>query len=321
MHRVSRQDDLFTYNHILKSLKDWCAACFLLHCMETAGLRASAVTASTLVSHVVAARSWRQTMQLLHHPGIHTKSIYTFNAAITAYSGGRWLLAICLVAQMSSSRLLADTISYNAATTAMEATGSWAVAIDLLCQAADRNLEHTETSFRGAITATTRRHRWRSAVALWRSAEAVGFAGMRAASLQACQSAQQWQWALAAFAAADVPSLMDCNSALSTCVESSSSRLALQVLRSIRLYELRADTVSFNSTMGACGVDGNWQMAAWLLRCMASSLLQHSPISFGTAIDTRTAAVDLGCGIGRFGLAHVLRGSDELSVIFWPPAL
>ena len=43
--------------------------------------------------------------------------------------------------------------------------------------------------------------------------------------------------------------------------QGSSSRLALQVLRSIRLHELRADTVSVNSAMGACGGDGNWQMA------------------------------------------------------------
>ena len=41
------------------------------------------------VSHVAAARSWRQAMQLLHHPGTHTKSIYTFNGAITAYLGRR----------------------------------------------------------------------------------------------------------------------------------------------------------------------------------------------------------------------------------------
>eukprot|EP00439_Symbiodinium_sp_Y106_P056305 s56_g7.t2 len=294
MHQVNRQDDLFTYNHILKSMQDWCAACFILHRMETAGIQPSAVTTSTLVNHVVATRGWRQTMLLLHHPRSHTKSIYAFNGAISAYSGGRWLLAICLVAQMSSSRLLADTISYNAATTAMEAAGSWAVAIGLLCQAADRNLEHTGNSFRAAITATTSRHRWRSAVALWRFAERVGVGGMRAASLQACQSAQQWQWALAAFSSLDAPSIMDCNCALGTCVESSSSRLALQVLRSLRLHELRADTVSVNSAMGACGGDGNWQMAAWLLRCMASSLLQHSAISFGTAIDS----------CGRFGVWH-----------------
>ncbi|CAE7859205.1 unnamed protein product, partial [Symbiodinium microadriaticum] len=141
---------------------------------------------------------------------------------------------------------------------------------------------------------------------------------MRAAALQACQSAQQWQWALAAFAAVDVPSLMDCNCALSTCVQSSSSRLALQVLRSICLYELRADTVSFNSAMGACGGDGNWQMAAWLLRCMTSSSLQHSPISFGVAIDSCSRfgvwhwALQLGARALRSGLLDVVGCSSAM---------
>ena len=110
---------------LLAFLEDWCAACFILHRMETAGIQPSAVTTSTLVArlaciyvlnllcrklrhrflqvpcapsnlkqkvnHVVATRGWRQTMLLLHHPRSHTKSIYAFNGAISAYLGCRHL--------------------------------------------------------------------------------------------------------------------------------------------------------------------------------------------------------------------------------------
>ncbi|CAE7268690.1 unnamed protein product [Symbiodinium natans] len=307
MWRRAQQADLITHNSVLKSLEGhWVLAQFFLCSMKGAHLRPSAVTKSTMVSHMAGSRGWLQTMQLLSRSGSKTASIFSVNSAITTCSHELWHVAVRLVAQTYDSRMGPDTITYNSAVNVMEDAGQWQLAGCLMQEAIEVKLESTASSFRGAIAATTSRSLWRPALALWRHAEQVGLDGTRTAALQACQSAQRWQWALAAFSTLEAPSLRDCNCALSLCADSNSSPLALQVLRSMPLCQLRADVVSFNSAMGACG-DGSWQLAAWLLQVMAATSLDRNAISFGSAIDscgrfaTWHAAVELCSRAARLG--------------------
>ena len=224
----------------------------------------------------------------------------SYNAVITACKkGSKWQLAINFFEQ-GLLQGMSDVISYSAAMMSCVDALQWQAALKLFHLMPAANV----IAYSSAITCCEKSAQWERAFAIFEDMKkktvtpnVVTFNAVISCSkdsqrasqlflemsslkiqpdivsytswINACQ---HWQHALLVFSsmARLQPNLISFNSLLKSCEKASQWRMALRLLKDMRLRQLRCDIVSYNSTISAFEKASEWQKAIELFQRLTS---------------------------------------------------
>ncbi|CAE7906519.1 unnamed protein product, partial [Symbiodinium microadriaticum] len=193
-----------------------------------------------------------------------------------------WPLALRFFQDMASFNVKQTTAGCNAAMAACEKGHAWEIALRLL---EFEDLVDTP-SYNSAISACGKGRQWRWALVLegdMTEKELVPDAITHNSLMTALERGAQWQRALREIAAAQVPSNVAYNAAISSCGSSIMWRHALGLLHELRQRK-GAGLVAFNAAMTSCAKGRHVREALQLFDEIQATDLQPDIVSFGAAL-------------------------------------
>ncbi|CAK9077180.1 unnamed protein product [Durusdinium trenchii] len=230
------------------------------------------------------ASRWREALDLL--PRDETSvDFWSFSAAIGACSGGSaWPISLALLKRVQQEVPAGElTPVYGGA---VSSRAPWHVGLALLAQMETERVPANIIIYSALMSACNRAQQWQVSLQLFQAAERHHFSldvMAFGAGITAAEKGQQWQSALVLLDQMKeeelLPNLITCNAAIAAC--GPASPFALELLRALGP---RADAVSFESAVTACGRDQAWMTCLSLLEEMEDRGLRRSVIAFGGAI-------------------------------------
>eukprot|EP00434_Breviolum_minutum_P042535 symbB.v1.2.037863.t1/scaffold5713.1/size24319/3 len=226
MEKEACLPDLITFSSAICETTPWPHTLQVLQQMEEVAVQPSAVTFSSITAAMLAVQEWQMACQLFfcQRAGFGKPDMVAYSGAISASAmGARWEDALALCADMTSKRLSADVICYNAIIQACG--GQWKKALQALEDLQQQMLQPTQISFNTAISACGRCGQWQPALAL----------------LDIIPKRQ---------IAVDVLAL---NGVLSAFEKTGLWRMGLDLVETMAKQNLVPDVITCNSIISACG--------------------------------------------------------------------
>ncbi|CAE7234668.1 unnamed protein product [Symbiodinium natans] len=282
----SIQRDAVLLNSAMTALEGrWWQA--LAHLQTSAALSCTpdAVALNTAISSCHARGVWTLALHLLGVSG-NLVDLITLSGAIAS---AQWLLAVCLLSEMSPAELIPNTICFNAALRAFEAPGLWRRAAGLLKSMRPFMVLPDVVSFTSLLRACEKDGRWRLALSLlpvMRQVTILPNAVTYGCILNACEFAGAWRTALLLLSEmVSMKQLLNnviCNTIISTCEKACQWQSALAFLSEMRRFQVRLDVVGINASLRACGSGDAWPWSLELLRQI--DIRGRTNVSFAGAV-------------------------------------
>ncbi|OLP95699.1 Pentatricopeptide repeat-containing protein, chloroplastic [Symbiodinium microadriaticum] len=248
--------------------------------MDLASSTARALEGPELIREAKRAGDWGQVLTALED--ILRQSTACFNMAIAACGKGkRWQHAIQVLADMSSRHFAPDAVSYNAAITACARARRWPLALRVFAGMPRAAVARDVVSHNAVIDACKIGASWRLALVYWSHMSEDSFprsANAYNACISACKARSQWQWALWLFhdmrRARLQPTKITHSASMSACLQEGEWQVALLLFGLMRCTNAKRDTLAFNVAIHACSHSGRWR----------GSALRADQISFSTTM-------------------------------------
>ncbi|CAK9088668.1 unnamed protein product [Durusdinium trenchii] len=264
--------DVITCNTVLGEVQQWRSKVKILEKLQDMFVEVDVISFNSLLT-----RAWPLAGCLLEMKGLQLQqTVVSYNAVINTWEAGKWRMVVGLLAGISAVDLVADDVTFVSTISACGRAGQWEHAASLLAVLPDARLSPSRMATNSAISCG----HWPLSVHLlfWlQNRSSVSFN----AAAAACEKSSRWGSVLSLLDGLGVNgfrrSIVMCNTAISAC--EGRWLAAEQILRRIP----RADVVSYNAVLSACG-GGQWNRAQCLLEMIRKHGLRGTLVTFNTAI-------------------------------------
>lgn len=203
-------------------------------------------------------------------------------------------------------------------------TSRWSVAVALLVPSsmeshgqnrdADLHASVDLPIYNAGASACVRSNSWRSALLVIQSAQASRVRldnYMQSIELSAWETSSRWEGACGRLVelwhAAQVPSEMTLNAAISATGKGEAWELALAMVRQAQAGGSRRDAVTFNAGVTACEKGERWELGFQVMDDMQASASAPTIISYDAAISGCAKGGHWQCGLGLLGRGTAVR--------------
>ena len=234
-----------------------------------------------------------------------TADVFSYNSIVDSLQARGWRWSADLVRRMASSKIRADSITYNS----VMAVGAWTASLALLTALRGRGLRATERSFGATLKVYT--SQWQRACKL---VEAVKENGLESNvvlhhSLLAAFLNGSWDHSLQELASLQSEQLLDCKALVAgiAVVAKAAWQLPL-TLFALHLRDCPGDTVSCNAALRRVAEGNAWYKALDLYRRGMARNLVPDLITWGSLLQSFEVLARW-----RNALQLVLEGSEIIS--------